>query len=57
MTVTYINKIIHNIICTTDVYSKEISNIFLVGEVSGLVKRFNFMIFSDTVKLYMSNFS
>ena len=47
----YINeKIMHNLIFVT-VYSKKIFNMFLVSEVSGLVKYFNTGIFSDTVNV------
>ena len=37
MVATYIKKM-HSVICVTDVYSREILNMFLVGQVSGLVK-------------------
>ena len=40
----------HNLIFVT-VYSKKIFNMFLVSEVSGLVKYFNTGIFSDTVNV------
>ena len=38
---TYIKKIMHNIICVTGVYSREMSNTFFVGQVLKLVKNFN----------------
>ena len=38
-------------ICVTGVYSKEIINMFLVGQTSGLVKNFNTWIVSDTINV------
>ena len=35
----------------TGVYSEEIINMFLLGQVSGLVENFNVAIFSDTVNV------
>ena len=37
--------------CETGVYSREISNMFLVYQVSSLVETFNIGIFSDTVNV------
>ena len=35
----------------SDVYSREIINMLLVGQVSGLVENFNIGIFSDTINM------
>ena len=44
-------KIMHNIICVTGVYSREIISMFLVGQMSWHVKNFNIGIFSDTINV------
>ena len=50
MAATYIEKVMHHMICCDcGVYSREIINIFLVGQVSGLVENFSIGIFSDTI--------
>ena len=46
---TYIKEIMQNMICVTGVYSREIIDIFFIGQVSGLVKNFNIGIYSDTI--------
>ena len=38
MFVAYSRKIMHNIICVTDVYSRGMINMFFVSQVSGLVE-------------------
>ena len=37
---TYIKKITHNMICMSDVYSREIVNMFFIDQVSRLVENF-----------------
>ena len=37
----YIKKIMHNMICVTGVYSREVVNIFFDGQVFRLVENFN----------------
>ena len=50
MVATYIKKIMHNMICATlSVYSREIIQMFLVGQLFRLVKNFNIGIFSDNI--------
>ena len=46
-------KVIHNVICETPVciLSRDIINMFLVGQMSGFVKNFNIGIFSDTINV------
>ena len=39
MVATYIEKIMHNVVCMTGVNSREITNMFLVGQLFGLVKK------------------
>ena len=39
------------IVCDFGVYSREIVNMFLVGQVSGLVENFNNGIYSDTMNV------
>ena len=51
MVATNITKIMQNMICDFDVYSREIINMFLVGKMFGLVKNSNIKIFADTVKV------
>ena len=42
----------HNIIlCDSGLYSREIINMFLVGQVSGLVENLNIGIYSDTISV------
>ena len=48
MFATYIEKIMHNMICVT-VYSREEINMVLIGQVSLPVQNFNIGIFSDTI--------
>ena len=48
---TYIEKITHNMICGTDVCSREIMNMFLVGQVFGLIGNINIAIFSGTINV------
>ena len=38
-------------VCVTDVYSREMIHMFLVGQASGLFKNFNIGIFSDTINV------
>ena len=38
-------------LCNADVYSKELTDMFLVGQVSGLVENFNISIVSGTVNV------
>ena len=49
MAATYIKKIMHNMICVTDMYSREIIGMFTVSQESGLVKDFDIGIYSDTL--------
>ena len=51
MVTTYINKIMHNLICVTDVYSSDIIKMFFISQVSGFVKNFNTVIYSDTINV------
>ena len=51
MVATYIKKIMHNMICVTDLCSRETVNMFLVGQVSGLVENFYIGIYSDTINV------
>ena len=37
--------------CSCSMYSREVINMFLVGQVSGLVENFNIGIFSDTINV------
>ena len=48
MVATYIKKMMHNMNCVTGVCSREIIYMFLVSQVSGLVKKLDIGIFSDT---------
>ena len=41
----------HNVIYVTGVYSKEIMNMFFVGQVSGFVKNFVTWIYSDNINV------
>ena len=41
----------HNIICVTSVYSREIINMFFINQVSGLVKNFNIGIYSYKINV------
>ena len=36
-------------LCDSGVYTKEITNMFLVGQVSGLVENFHIVIYLDTI--------
>ena len=47
----YFSKIIHSMNCVTVVCSREISYMFLVSQVSGLVENFTIGIFSDTTNV------
>ena len=40
--------IMHNMICVTGVYSREVVNMVFVSQVSELVENFNIGIYSDT---------
>ena len=52
MVTTNMKKIMHSIICVTDVYSREIFYNVLVGQVSRLVENFNIgIIFSDIINV------
>ena len=51
MDVTYIKKIMHNMICTTGVYSRQIINMLFICQVCGLVENFNFRIYSDIINV------
>ena len=52
MVAIYMKKITHNMICVNLVCIQGRKfNMFFVGQVSGLVKNFNFEIYSDTIIL------
>ena len=36
----YIEKVMHSMVCVTDVYSREIIDLIFISQVSGLVKSF-----------------
>ena len=47
---TYIEKIMHNIICVTGAHSREIIT-FFISQVSGLVKNFNTRVYAHTINV------
>ena len=51
MVATYNYKTMHTVICVTGMYSREMVNMFFVGQVSQLVRSFNIGIFSDTINV------
>ena len=48
-------KIMHNMICVTGVFSREIINMLFDGQLSGLVKNFDTGIYSDTISVIELN--
>ena len=56
MVATYIEKVMHNMNCATDVCSREIIYMLLVSQVSGLVENFNTGIFSDTINVVTTTY-
>ena len=59
MVATYNQEIVHNVICVTDVYSREIINMFFAGQVSELSKTLVMGFYSDSINVvnYMSKFA
>ena len=55
MVLTCIIKITHNILSVTDVYLKEIINLFLVSWVIGILKNLNAAIFLDIINVINVN--
>ena len=55
MVAACIKRIMQNVMTDSGVCSREIINMFLVGQVSGLVENFNIGIFSDTRNLINVN--
>ena len=52
MAATYIEKVMHHMICCDcGVYSREIINIFFIGQMSGHVKNFYIGMYSDTINV------
>ena len=51
MVAACIKRIMQNVMTDSGVCSREIINMFLVGQVSGLVENFNIGIFSDTMNV------
>ena len=51
MVAAYIKKFMHNMKCMTGVCSREIIDMFLVGQVPWLVRNFSIGIFSDTINV------
>ena len=51
MVATYIKKLMHTMICDSGVWSREIINMYFVNQMSGLVRNFNIVIYSDTINV------
>ena len=47
----------HTMICDSGVWSREIINMYFVNQMSGLVRNFNIVIYSDTISVEISNFA
>ena len=51
MVATYIKKFMHSMICVTGLYSREMINMFFIGQVCWHVKSFKIEIYSDTINI------